>query len=290
MIGVSASAARADVRLPIVWYPRGEERWASRSEKAQWRLGRSDLAMVAASVCLHVVVLGLAIGGSGAVMPRPASEPIPVEIVRSVPDAKRDAPSQVQPNQDQANPPQPQPAQPVKAQPARTEIEKAPSKPAPLPGDRARAGERHDLEAQLAELKAEQSALKSEQASLKRAPAQAAGALGPLPDSFQAVALPSDAAGQGEAVGYAELVFSQLAKAKGIGRRMGQPGSAGVRFVIDAAGGLVDVDLVATSGIPSLDAEALAVVRKAAPFPAPPPGAQRSFSANVSFVAEGAPP
>ena len=138
--------------------------------------------------------------------------------------------------------------------------------------------------------------MKSEQAALKAearpAPAVRGGSqfggLGPLPDSFQAVALPSASADGGEAVGYADIVFSQLAKAKGIGRHMGQPGTAGVRFDIDGKGALVDVELVTTSGIKSLDEEAIAIVRKAAPFPAPPQGAQRSFSANVSFVAEAA--
>ena len=110
------------------------------------------------------------------------------------------------------------------------------------------------------------------------------GGVGPLAGSADALALPGVGAGADEAVGYQAIVFSQLAKAKGIGGRQGVPASAGVRFAVDEAGRLVTAAIVSPSGEASLDAEALAIVRKAAPFPPPPEGAQRVFVANVNFT------
>ncbi len=144
------------------------------------------------------------------------------------------------------------------------------------------AAELKSLQDELASLKAEHAALQADAAE-SSAPAALQG-LGPLPASFQAAALPSETSGEGDVVGYAALVFSRLAKAKELGGRLGEPGSAGVQFAIDERGLLASVKLVASSGVKALDDEAVAIVRKAAPFPVPPEGAQRSFSANVNFV------
>ncbi|MEL6466447.1 MAG: TonB family protein [Pseudomonadota bacterium] len=56
---------------------------------------------------------------------------------------------------------------------------------------------------------------------------------------------------------------------------------ATVRFVIARAGGLNSVSIARSSGNSSLDAAALQVIRQAAPFPAPPPGAQRTFTIRI---------
>ena len=107
--------------------------------------------------------------------------------------------------------------------------------------------------------------------------------MGALPDTFQSIALPSTTEGQGEAASYQSIVFSALAKAKGIGGVMGLPGSAGVRFTVDATGRLVQAELVHRSGVATLDALAIDIVRRAAPFPVPPQGARRDFVANFNF-------
>jgi protein TonB len=51
----------------------------------------------------------------------------------------------------------------------------------------------------------------------------------------------------------------------------GQTGSAAVGFVLDRSGSLISSWLKESSGSPLLDIEALAMVDRAGPFPAPPP-------------------
>lgn len=59
-----------------------------------------------------------------------------------------------------------------------------------------------------------------------------------------------------------------------------------VAFSVDANGGLAAVTLAKDSGHPDLDAEALDMVQRAAPFPPPPPGADRRFGAFIEFGAQ----
>ncbi len=56
-----------------------------------------------------------------------------------------------------------------------------------------------------------------------------------------------------------------------------------VAFWIDDSGALVHQALYRTSGYPELDAEAMADVRRAAPFPEPPPGEPHGFIAQMGF-------
>jgi periplasmic protein TonB len=51
----------------------------------------------------------------------------------------------------------------------------------------------------------------------------------------------------------------------------GQSGAAKVAFAIDRSGNLISETLVESTGSPQLDAEAIAMVRRAQPFPPPPP-------------------
>jgi periplasmic protein TonB len=50
----------------------------------------------------------------------------------------------------------------------------------------------------------------------------------------------------------------------------GQSGAAKVAFTIDRSGNLISETLIESTGFPLLDAEAIAVVRRAQPFPPPP--------------------
>ncbi|MBV9560209.1 MAG: energy transducer TonB [Bradyrhizobium sp.] len=50
----------------------------------------------------------------------------------------------------------------------------------------------------------------------------------------------------------------------------GQSGTAKVRFTIDRTGRLVSAQLLESTGHPQLDAEAIALLHRAQPFPAPP--------------------
>lgn len=63
--------------------------------------------------------------------------------------------------------------------------------------------------------------------------------------------------------------------------RVSAGGSAVVRFTIAGNGRLAGLSLARSSGSSQFDKAALGVIRRAAPFPAPPPGAQRSFSLTI---------
>ena len=253
--------------------PNASERWLSGVSRIG-RFSTTTCLFVLASLFVHLLLVGTAVvtGGPPSIASR---QEIAVEVVHEIPQSAPETPKVAK-----TEPPKPAPARTVQAK--QTAGRQTP--PPPVAKDDDQAKKLEALESELQALKAEHAAM----AAARTAPAltpQNTG-LGPLPDSFQAVAMPNTADGTGEAVGYQEVVFSALAKAKGIGRTQGLPGSTGVHFEIDAAGRLVSVEIVHRSGVPSLDEEALAIVRKAAPFPPPPQGAQQSFDANVSFAAE----
>lgn len=85
---------------------------------------------------------------------------------------------------------------------------------------------------------------------------------------------------------YRGLVAAHLARHKRFpadARAAGRSGSTSVTFSIDGTGRVVSVRLGRSSGIPSLDQETVAMVRRASPFPPPPGGQQVSFSVPVGF-------
>ncbi|MGH6796669.1 MAG: energy transducer TonB [Methylocella sp.] len=105
------------------------------------------------------------------------------------------------------------------------------------------------------------------------------------PGSFRAVAAPLPTGG-GDAMSYQLIVGSMLERVKHYPEsalRRGAKGTATVGFALDETGRLVSVSLLQSSGEADLDAESVAVVKRAAPFPPPPPGAKRSFAIKVAF-------
>jgi protein TonB len=85
---------------------------------------------------------------------------------------------------------------------------------------------------------------------------------------------------------YRGLVAAHLARHKRFpeeARRRRQTGHAVVTFSLDGRGNVTSVAVVRRSGVNSLDKEAEAMVRRAAPFPAPPNGAPVSFTVPVRF-------
>jgi TonB family protein len=83
------------------------------------------------------------------------------------------------------------------------------------------------------------------------------------------------AKGRATLASYQSMIFAHLQKFKRYppeARRRGIQGTATVSFVIDASGRLVSVSLVASSGAAILDSEAVALVRRAVPYPPMPPG------------------
>jgi protein TonB len=63
-----------------------------------------------------------------------------------------------------------------------------------------------------------------------------------------------------------------------------EEGTAYVRFSIDANGNVRSAQLARSSGHAELDAAVLALVRRASPVPAPPPGAPQDITAPVRFT------
>jgi periplasmic protein TonB len=112
----------------------------------------------------------------------------------------------------------------------------------------------------------------------------------PTPTPPAAVSAPAaNSIGRGRMAGdanYQGLVAARLARLKRYppdARRRREQGSALVSFVIGATGRVSSVRLVRGTGFAALDEEVQAMVRRASPFPAPPRGAEMSFTAPVSF-------
>jgi protein TonB len=62
-----------------------------------------------------------------------------------------------------------------------------------------------------------------------------------------------------------------------------EEGMVQVRFTIDAGGNVLSAKIVRSSGHASLDEAVLAMMSRASPVPAPPPGAPRTITAPVRF-------
>jgi len=87
------------------------------------------------------------------------------------------------------------------------------------------------------------------------------------------------AAGTAAASNYPGLVMRKISAVPR--PRSTSKGTAVVSFSITGGGGLGGVRIASSSGNARLDQAALRMVQRAAPFPAPPPGARRSFSISV---------
>ncbi len=108
----------------------------------------------------------------------------------------------------------------------------------------------------------------------------------PVADRFRAVAVPLPSESGGEAMSYQFIVGGMLERVKHYPVRAlqrGAKGTATIGFVLDGSGGVASVVLLRSSGEAELDAESAALVRRAAPFPAAPPGGQHSFTVEVAF-------
>ncbi len=104
-----------------------------------------------------------------------------------------------------------------------------------------------------------------------------------MPSSFRSVL-----SGNGAFVSaaYKGVVFGRLGQDPGIAekaRRQHLKGQVLVSFSIDDDGRLKDLSVLQTSGNTTLDALGLAMIRAAAPFPPPPPDAQRAFTPALTF-------
>ena len=103
------------------------------------------------------------------------------------------------------------------------------------------------------------------------------------------VAAPTNASGASGAVSPAKWqsrLMAHLERRKRYpagARRRREEGTAHVRFAIDDGGNVRSVELVRSSGHSELDEAVVALVRRASPVPAPPPGAPHEITAPVRF-------
>jgi len=82
-------------------------------------------------------------------------------------------------------------------------------------------------------------------------------------------------AGNAKASNYPGKVYSKIRRTRQ--KRAGGTGVARVRFSIAANGALASVRVAASSGSSSVDSVAIDHIRRSAPFPPPPAGAQRQY-------------
>lgn len=85
--------------------------------------------------------------------------------------------------------------------------------------------------------------------------------------------------GNAAASNYPGKVMQRLSRAAR--PRVGARGTAVIAFTVAGGGGLAGVSVARSSGSAALDRAAARMVQSAAPFPPPPPGAQRSFSISI---------
>ncbi len=112
------------------------------------------------------------------------------------------------------------------------------------------------------------------------------GIIGDDDPLLRAVAVPRPTAGGDEALSYKTIVFGMLELAKQFpsdARARGAQGTATIYFEVNDDGSAKNIRLLKSSGDTELDAESLAVVLRASPFPKPPQGAQRAFAADIEF-------
>jgi protein TonB len=104
-----------------------------------------------------------------------------------------------------------------------------------------------------------------------------------------AAAMPSAGASRAASANYNQLVAAQLQRYKqypSASRAANEQGRAYIAFTLDRSGRLLSARLTKSSGFAALDAETLAVVRRAQPFPPFPAektGSTDSFNVPISF-------
>ncbi|SFK29840.1 energy transducer TonB family protein [Methylocapsa palsarum] len=279
--------------------PRGDESWA-------W--------IVAAALVFHGLIGLFLVLADRAPVESPSVKEIPVEVVAAAPDpaktpppapqeqkqppeaaqAEKNAPQNVkkaEPEPESKTEPKAESRPAPNEKPKPAEEQKRPPEPKPKPAQRAKtessaaAGKSAARDAAAGKGAAQEESEHSAPGAARTAPAaQLPFDLGP--PIFHAVAVPMPVEGDGELVNYKIIVFGMLERVKHFpdaAAARGAHGASVVVFSLDDAGGVKSVSLFRSSGDPDLDAESLDVVTRAAPFPAPPAGAQHDFAAEITF-------
>ena len=229
-------------------------------------------------------------------LPVPEPTPTPAEAQPPAPPAPvPPAENEAQPQPSLPQPPETVPKEPSPAEPIVPRTE--PSRNVPSAADIAARERAERLEREKREEAAkaareraaratEAAKRQEEQRQEARQQAQAKAAQGSAAKAAQKTLAAAKAAEASAASAYRGLVIGHLAGFKRYppaARARGAQGSPAVSFSIDASGHVISVSLTRASGDPDIDAEIVAMVHRASPFPAPPPGAPHVFTAGVNF-------
>jgi protein TonB len=264
--------------------------------RSQWRLNRRRFALfLLACLVVHVAILAfLVLMQDRLTLVEP--EVIPIEIVQEPDQPQEEVKPEEQKPEEQKEEdekePEPQPQQQLSEEPA-TDAARAPEKQADEIR-RERLAPEVQLQPKLEVAQPEKPAEPTPplEENLKEALPQQApeappmpqqpeksfaekfGTFQPVPDmDFEAAAPRTPMAGQA-ANSYNATLYGMIVPLVKIPPRPpgNNPYRGQIAFTVDGNGKLVQVALMQPSGIPELDASAVAAVRKAAPFPRPPGG------------------
>ncbi|MGD0641101.1 MAG: energy transducer TonB [Roseiarcus sp.] len=106
------------------------------------------------------------------------------------------------------------------------------------------------------------------------------------PAAAEPAAAPKSAAPKADVGAYRASLYARIYGAvryPEAARARGTTGVATVNFSLDAAGQVTSAGLAQSSGDATLDADAVATVRRASPLPAPPEGAPRAYTVPIRY-------
>lgn len=227
-------------------------------------------ALLAASLLAHGAALALLLRAPHAAAAKPPAE-ISVEVVQQMPAEKAAAPPPKAPRSAEA-------PKPAAATPARSEKQAAkPATPKPATPRPPKAAA-----APKAVASKESPSNRAEPPAAQNVADRMAALLGPMP----AAVMPTTAGADNpfdDSLSYKQMVLSKVARQRREDRHNGIPGHVVVAFAIGDSGEVVSCAVREKSADPALDDEAMAMVRRGEPYPAPPPGAPREFSFGLAF-------
>jgi periplasmic protein TonB len=274
---------------------------AAAARRRRCRLAKIAAASVLAHGCLLLAFVLVdeapnLSGPAGEIPVDVVTEPAPPEIRPAAPGEATQAPSR-EPRQMPETEANPKPANEAMSGPNPVAKSAAPQPSAPLgPGARAKPARNelaqkeiaheHRPATRLAGGPRRQNGGSEPRRAVQTGPAQPFDS---GPESFRAVAVPLASESGGEAMSYKVIIGGMLERVKHYpetARQRGAKGIAVIGFVLDESGQITSVSLLRSSGEADLDAESVALVNRAAPFPRPPPGAQDSFAIEVAFGME----
>lgn len=202
--------------------------------------------------------------------PAPAAAPKPAAAKPPPPAPKPAPPKPEPPKAEPAKPAPPAAAKPTPVQTAPKPVTPPPTPPRPAP----------------APAKPPPPQAATPPSPTPTAPPQMASPLGPSQDDSPAVTVPKPSDDGDEVVSYQTLIFGMLELKKQFpadALRRGASGTALVAFVLNDDGTVQSEKILRSSGDAALDVESLALIQRAAPFPKPPPGAQKLFAVDITF-------